>query len=562
MDCGMNRRSEIRKTKGESRMKKWLMILLATGCALLCAAPAVTAEEGEAVHPEPIAWYTFDDPSNIGADTSGNGNHLLLKGNPAALEKGKYGSGVYFDGKSALVAQPDDNGKDVVDALADTTKQFTLTYWIKTTKEDMNFVVNDWRRVISNGADWGISGGGNSGFTIINNPDVPSAPSNIINNPVIHFNNNDPNTHVYAQDNQVVTPFDEGWNFVAVSVDAVENRVQYYLNGLMVANIVPRIPAGATHFDFANLSAPFTYGAAYHADNPELEFMAAFKGAMDQAGIFDKVLNADEIAYVMNNLEVPDEVPDTGDGDDAPSSSLRFGRFYEGDNVVFKFDGIRNIHKSITKNNYCVVGLLDKSIKLKFWGDGAFVENQFAAQEDRFSLDDYKFMKIKYCSGTANPNSVFMFSTTKQTDYTLNGMLGITRKNERWDEQVFDMSALEGWEGNMVGWQLMPAPQWEETDAIFIEYIAFFKTQEDADQYGGMTQEQKRGEDEVSLYFSRGYVNPYLKYGQTQEIQSKMPWIKWLLFAGGGAVVLAIAVLVTVTVCKRKRRTESMEDDA
>lgn len=280
--------------------RKFLAIILSLTLvfSFVFMAEGVFAAE---VRPSPIAWYTFDDSANLGADTSGNDNHLLSKGNVTGQSAGKYGGSVYFDGGSALVSQPDADGKDFLDALADTTKQFTLTYWVKTTKNDVRqYDPAGWRRVISNGADWGISGGGNKGFTIINNPDNPANPGAMVNNPVFHFNNNDPATQNYASLFEVLTEFNENWNFIAVTVDAAANRVQYYMNGTKVADITPTLPEGATSLEFANLSAPFAYGAAYHAGNPELEFMHAFEGSLDQAGVFDKVLTQDEVTYFMN----------------------------------------------------------------------------------------------------------------------------------------------------------------------------------------------------------------------------------------------------------------------
>lgn len=46
-------------------MKKAFVILLATWVWLFaCAVPAAAEEASK--HPEPLAWYTFDDPENLG----------------------------------------------------------------------------------------------------------------------------------------------------------------------------------------------------------------------------------------------------------------------------------------------------------------------------------------------------------------------------------------------------------------------------------------------------------------------------------------------------------------
>ncbi len=529
--------------KFAKRLALLLALCMISGCFL-----TVGAEEAEdsAVLEHMLAWYTFDDAENPWADASGNENHLSAKGEPTLVEDGMYGSAVHFDGMSALYAATGENG-DFLDALADTTKQFTLTYWLRTTKEDMQrFDVTGWRRIVSNGADWGHSGGPAAGFTLINNPDDPNNPGNVVNNPVIHYTNNDYNTHVYANDYPVNVPFDTSWAFVAVTVNAEAGTIEYYLNGMKLESFSVRQP-----ILFANAAAPLAFGAAYNPNNADLELMHTFAGSLDQIGVFDKVLDPTEIAFVMNNLEAPPEKPD--DPTQPGGETLQFGAFCEGQNVVFRFDGVRNINRSITSNAYCLVSTLDKAVKLQFWGDGAMIQQQMERGIDRFSLDEYRYMKIKYCSGTQNSDSVFMFSTVQVADGVSNGMLHIERKQHVWDEQIFDMTTLEGWNGQITGWQLMPAPQRVEGDTIFIEYIAFFKTKEAAEAFGGLTEAQKAGEDPVSLYFKNGYVNPYLHYGPgAVKTEGAVPLWAWAV--AGGGVLVALVCVIALIVSKKKHK--------
>lgn len=114
-------------------MKKTLIALMTAALVLLCmvSIPIALALNESAI-PAPIAWYTFDDAANLGADSSGNGNNLTAKGNVASLTAGKSGKGVYLDGASALIASTDtETGEDFLDALQGTTGQFTLTYWFQ-----------------------------------------------------------------------------------------------------------------------------------------------------------------------------------------------------------------------------------------------------------------------------------------------------------------------------------------------------------------------------------------------------------------------------------------------
>ncbi len=260
---------------------------------------------------QPAAWYTFDHEENRGVDLSGNGNDLKTAGNPT-FEAVENGSTVHFDGSSAMYAKPGEGGLDFVDKLAQTTGQITLTFRFKTTKADMQgYNPANWRRIVSNGADWGMSGGGATGFTLINNPDDPANPGNVVLNPVAHFDNNDANIHLYAETYKVQAEFNEAWHFVAVTMDEATGRIQYYLDGKLVADITPNLPAGATCLDLANVAAPFAFGAAYNPANPDLTFMHSFVGSLDDAGVFGKVLSAEEIGYYMNYGA--DVAPETGE---------------------------------------------------------------------------------------------------------------------------------------------------------------------------------------------------------------------------------------------------------
>ncbi len=521
-------------------MKRIMVLALAVLCLLLCVSPAVYAEEEEAPkHPAPLAWYTFDDAEDLGADSSGNGNHLELKGDVKPSTDAVYDGGVYLDGSSALVAVPDENGADFVDVLQDTTKQLTLTYWFKATADDIaGFDANTtWRRIVSNGMVWD----GQGGFTFINNPDNMDATNVFYSNPFVEFNDG-----LLALDQfPANTPYTQEWMFVAVCVDAAACKVDYYVNGILVASLTPSV-AGGKEFKFSNLFSNFALGCAYMPgiENP---YFQSYKGSLDQFGVFDTVLSEEDIRYVMANLkeQAPDEV-------DPPS-----GQFFEGENVVMRFNSIRNICSIISGYNYIDVGQLDRSAKLKIWGDMPLIEVELDLQ-DVFSLKDYKYMKIKYCCNTANPNTAFLFASTKSSDYAVNDILSFEHQNKVWEEKVFDMSALAGWDGSMLGFQLMPTTLSDDyTESFFIEYIAFFKTEEAANAYGGLTDAQKAGQDPVSLYYSRGYVNPYLDYpvrAEARQPQQGLSLTVILIAAGGTAVIVILTAVITALICKKRRK--------
>ena len=105
----------------------------------------------------------------------------------------------------------------------------------------------------------------------------------------------------------------------------------------------------------------------------------------------------------------------------------------------------------------------------------------------------------------------------------------------------------------MEGYQLVPTPlSDDDTESFFIEYIAFFKTQEAADAFGGITQAQKNGTDPVSLYYSRGYP-PSESAGAAPVIT--LPWI--IGGAAGTVVLMTATAFVTAAIVRRKHKSDT-----
>lgn len=131
-------------------MKKILVLLLALCLVLPCA----LADEAPAL----VAYFTFDNAENLGADASGNGNDLVQAINPDGIQavEGISGGAVYFSGTSGLIAK-DDANNDFIDTL--TTKSLTISYWAKV---DIEKAGNGQRRPV----DEGINGSA-EGFTSV-----------------------------------------------------------------------------------------------------------------------------------------------------------------------------------------------------------------------------------------------------------------------------------------------------------------------------------------------------------------------------------------------------------
>ncbi len=255
--------------------------------------------------PNPIGWYTFDDAAKPGADLSGNGNDLTALGNPVINTTGVHGGSVWFDGVSALAATAGAGGVDFVDALQDTTGQFSIAYWFKATDSDIaGFDANTtWRRIVSNGMVWD----GQGGFTVINNPDNMEDPQVFYSNPFVEFNNGALAAEQFGAD----TPYTQDWVFAVITVDTAANKVCYYVNGKLAATLTPTVPAGATGLRFANTNWPLTFGAV-HMPGLETPYFQSYKGALDEAMVFDCALTAEDVAYFMNYYN-SDPPADTGD---------------------------------------------------------------------------------------------------------------------------------------------------------------------------------------------------------------------------------------------------------
>ncbi len=258
--------------------------------------------------PDPVAWWTFDDAENLGNDSSGNNNHLFGIGAPSAVAEGKYGGAVYLNGASAMTAQLGERG-DFVDEIARTTGKITIGYWYKATREDVAAfnAATDWRRVISKGSDWGVTGG----FVSINNPDDPANPTVFYSNTFCDYDTGagDPGT---PNVNPLVHQFTGDWTFIAFTIDTVAQATSYYINGELVCTYTREFnPLIITaHLNFSNLTRPLAFGASYRPDvGPEGDLLQPYIGSIDQACVYNSILTADQITYVMNNHPAADPDP-------------------------------------------------------------------------------------------------------------------------------------------------------------------------------------------------------------------------------------------------------------
>lgn len=125
-----------------------IVLCLLTGCIASAEAPAL------------LAYYSFDDAANLGADASGNGNDLVKSVNPDGIRavEGKNGGAVYFGGSSGLLAQ-DSANNDFVDTY--TGKSLTVSFYAKVDVENAG---TGNARVVDEGIN-----GCDAGFTVLVN---------------------------------------------------------------------------------------------------------------------------------------------------------------------------------------------------------------------------------------------------------------------------------------------------------------------------------------------------------------------------------------------------------
>lgn len=285
-------------------MKKAIALVAA---ALMLTSAALTPVGAEDSYPKPIAAYSFDNADDPGRDISGNGNSLSVKGEVKSVD-GKYGKAVRFDYAGALAAKQGSDGADFVDLIETKgTKQMTLMYWVRYSKADLDAwdANNGWRRIVSNGVDGGTGFGG---FTMLGLVDNLIVPGNI--NPACVFHTE--KAQSWSGGNWSTYPWTEQWSHITWTVDLNTNRCMFYVNGKAIFDLTEKELAGG----LTNLSRAFSVGANWFTDeNGNNVFNQSFAGEIDDFYVFDSFLDANAIAYYMNNSYVPPKqtTPDTGD---------------------------------------------------------------------------------------------------------------------------------------------------------------------------------------------------------------------------------------------------------
>jgi len=233
------------------------------------------------------------------------------------------------------------------------------------------------------------------------------------------------------------------------------------------------------------------FGAYYEGDVMVVEYFAFFQTKAD--------------ADAFGGLTEKQKQENQAVLDDAAGAN---GTFFENGAFVMRFDSIPAINRVVTSTYGTCLGFLDKSAMLDyFWSPGILT---FSFEEyNRFSADEYKYMKIKYYANTMMKDSIIYFATESSPEITGDKSFSFKRgRNQTWREDIVDIAPKAGaaWSGRVTSFRFDVNTNYSKRmdEYTFIEYIAFFKTKEEAEAFGGLTEEQKNGTDLISLY-GKGY---------------------------------------------------------
>jgi hypothetical protein len=225
-----------------------------------------------------VVHYTFDDSSNLGADTSGNGYDLDYNsgnGVSSSSDAEAGGGAAYFDGGSffSYTSTP----SAVLNALAG---NFTLSFWIKTAQNDGN----------EGGPAWAGAGIVAADIPFQYNDIVPAA----LDGGEIGFNTGG------ASDDTVnsQTDINDGnYHHVVITRNQTTGEKQIYIDGTL------------DNSDFATtnlLNDPMlvAVGCAIDASqsNPDNAFPHQyFQGSLDDLQLYSRVVTSDEVTFLYDN---------------------------------------------------------------------------------------------------------------------------------------------------------------------------------------------------------------------------------------------------------------------
>ena len=230
-----------------------------TDVALLASVFLVTVTP--VAHAGLIGLYTYDNASNLGADSSGNGNNLVTGWTAPTATTGTFGGGINFGGAGALVS-----ASGSLNGLPSGNSSYTIASWINPT----------------------TAGGGNAGGIV-------GWGAYGIQNQVVAFRMNG-NTQLinYWWGNDLVANAgvdlttgsgSAGWHFVAATYDVQSGINDIYVDGTLRET---RTASGLNAMN-SNFAVGKTVGAEF------------FNGQMDNTAIFNQALTRAQLQTISAN---------------------------------------------------------------------------------------------------------------------------------------------------------------------------------------------------------------------------------------------------------------------
>jgi len=219
-----------------------------------------------------IGWWTFEDPANLGADSSGKGNNGTVAGDATFSPDASRGSGaLLLDGTDDFI----NVGLGKNNMLADWTSNLTIAAWIKPDDLQRQWNCFFGHTTQNNGVKFELMSG-NFRFTTLGVMDYDLAVS--------------------------LTTGE--WSHVAVTFNEPGNLAIFYANGQETGEVRGGSPAAKATGNY-NVG----YGGYWEPEQ--------FQGLLDDVRIYDKALTAAQISDLYNDIEpsfAKAEKPSPADG--------------------------------------------------------------------------------------------------------------------------------------------------------------------------------------------------------------------------------------------------------
>ncbi|MBO4769639.1 MAG: hypothetical protein J5563_02520 [Clostridia bacterium] len=186
------------------------------------------------------------------------------------------------------------------------------------------------------------------------------------------------------------------------------------------------------------------------------------------------------------------------------------GAYKEGDAIVVRFGTPEAVSDALSSTYGLVAACFDGCMQLKpYFSPGIFVLD--FSGKNAINADEYRYMKIKYFANTMYSSATVYFATNKSNnEITGSNSFSYQRgRAKKWTEKIVNVGELSSnWTGYVsamrVDFFTQALGSIKADEYGFVEYIAFFRTEEEANEFGGLTAEQENGTDLVSLY-AKGY---------------------------------------------------------